>query len=189
MVQITESGITLILPDNNYFRFQDCDAYKKELKAQGIREMDICWYDQKNNILYLIEFKDWGNNKLKEEDDVTISKECVEKIKKSISEYRIKVLFEKSLDSCCMLVSILFESTHGKKLKKCMPFIISKHTKIILLSVIDCTDPNYIAFVNDAYRSKFKSYSKLFGIKEFMVLTKQQASQKYKWITNGKDKE
>ena len=57
---ITESGITLNFPDNNYFRLGGCDGYKKI--QNNFSEMDACWYDQANDTLYIIELKNWGNN-------------------------------------------------------------------------------------------------------------------------------
>ena len=42
--------------------------------------MDACWYDQTNDILYIIELKDWENNSLVEEND---KQEVMEKLKKS----------------------------------------------------------------------------------------------------------
>lgn len=44
MPDINEPGVVLTLPDNNYFRFQDCLTYN-ELKGKGLKEMDVCWLD------------------------------------------------------------------------------------------------------------------------------------------------
>lgn len=57
-MSITESSITLNFPDNNYFRFQDCNGYKTI--QNNFKEMDACWYDQASDILYIIELKDWS---------------------------------------------------------------------------------------------------------------------------------
>jgi hypothetical protein len=62
---ITESSITLNFPDNNYFRLGDCEGYK--ILQNHFAEMDVCWYDSTKDILYLIELKNWGNNRLVEE--------------------------------------------------------------------------------------------------------------------------
>lgn len=37
---ITESAITLNFPDNNYFRFQDCEGYQA-LSGHNFKEMDF----------------------------------------------------------------------------------------------------------------------------------------------------
>ena len=60
---IIESGIILNFPDSNYFRLGDCDGYKKI--QDNFSEMDACWYDQANDTLYIIELKNWENNKLR----------------------------------------------------------------------------------------------------------------------------
>ena len=40
---ITESGITLNFPDNNYFRFEDCQGYKEIQSMVWQQRMFIVW--------------------------------------------------------------------------------------------------------------------------------------------------
>lgn len=183
MPSFTESNITLNFPDENYFRLGQCDWYKKN--QNNFAEMDFCWFDQQNDILYLIELKDWKNNLLNEETDPTFTPDQIQKIKKNISNYRIENLLKKSVDSVCMFMSVLLDTKNGREIKQCSPFEISSTTKIKLLSIINWIDADstYITNINTKYKSKFGSYAKLFGIKSFLVLTKDKASEILPWIT------
>lgn len=177
----TESSITLEFPDNNYFRICDCTAYKQ---LQHIREMDFCWYNQNDDKLFLIELKDWGNDSIDEEKDPSIKQDKIIEKKEGIYKYRIKNLLEKSLDTLCMFSSILLKRPLGNRINNCAPFNITTQTDIILLSIINwsSSDDSYISNINTAYRSKFNSYAKLFGIKKYHVLTKTLASKTFDWI-------
>ena len=90
---LTESNITLNFPDNNYFRIQDCEGYKEI--QHNLKEMDACWFNNEENILYLIELKNWENNSLIEENDSSISKEEISLMKSNISKSRINNLLKK----------------------------------------------------------------------------------------------
>lgn len=177
----TESKITLNFPDDNYFRFENCIGHKN---LSHVKEMDACWYDINNDILYIIELKNWENGKLTEEDDPNITKSEIEKIKKDISSYRVEELWKKSLDCVCMFSSILLKKPYSFEIQKCSPFTITNETTIKLLSIINWTDIDslYIADINAQYKSKFNSYAKLFGIKTFLVLPKNKASELFDWI-------
>ena len=179
---ISESNITLTFPDNNYFRFEDCKGHKN---LQNIKEMDVCWYEQATDTLFIIELKNWGNNNLNEEIDSTFSPEKIEEMKMGISKYRIDELFKKSVDSVCMFMSILLEKPYSEHIQACSPFIITRTTKIKLLSIINWTasDSSYISSINTAYKSKFNSYAKLFDIKYYLVITKEKAIEKFDWIS------
>jgi hypothetical protein len=179
---ITESSITLNFPDNNYFRLCDCDGYKAI--QNNFAEMDACWYDQTNDILYIIELKNWGNNSLTEESDPNYAPEKILIMKEGISNYRIGNLLKKSVDTTCMFMSILLGKVNGNKIQQCAPFKIKNTTTIKLLSIINWTDTDitYISNINTQYKSKFLSYAKLFDIKTFLVLSKKQASEKFSWI-------
>lgn len=180
---VVESSISLNFPDNNYFRIGECDGYKSI--QNNFAEMDACWYDQANDILYIIELKDWGDNKLLEESDPSYSEAKIAEMKKGISKYRISNLLKKSVDTTCMYMSILLDKKEGLEIQKCSPFSITKNTSIKLLSIINWTelDTSYVSNINTEYKSKFNSYAKLFDIKVFLVLTKTQASLKFNWIS------
>lgn len=179
---ITESGITLNFPDNNFFRIGDCQGYKDI--QNNFAEMDACWYDSANDTLYIIELKDWKNNRLNEENDPNYSADEILQMKTGISNYRIGNLLKKSIDTTCMFMSILLENQHGLNIQKCAPFSVTSDTKIVLLSIINWTDSEstYISNVNTQYKSKFNAYAKLFDIKTFLVLTKEKAAERFEWV-------
>jgi hypothetical protein len=181
-MSIIESEIKLNFPDSNYFRLCDCEGYKAI--QNNFAEMDVCWYDKHNDTLYIIELKNWNNNTLAEESDTAYTSEQIQQMKKQISKYRIDNLLKKSVDTTCIFMSILLERGSGATIQRCSPFIISKKTDIKLLCIINWTDTDttYIATINTQYKSKFTSYAKLFDIKAFMVLTKEQASKKFDWV-------
>jgi hypothetical protein len=167
-MSITESSITLTFPDNNYFRFENCDGY---INIQNhFKEMDACWYDTVNDTIYLIELKDWSVANLSNSE---------------FSNQRIRDLVKKSIDSVCMLMSILMEKPYSTEIQSCLPFTISATTKIKLLSIVNCNDADnlFVATVNTEYKSRFNSYAKLFNIGSFMVLTKDRAIQRFSWIS------
>jgi len=179
---IEESSIVLDFPDNNYFRLQDCEGYKQI--QNNLKEMDVCWYDANSDVLYLIELKDWGSNTLEEEQDQSRSQSEINEMKKSISKYRIRNLFEKSIATTCMFMSMLLKNSAGLEINKCAPFQINQDTKIKLLSIINWidSDTSYVSNINTEYKSKFNPYAKLFNIKVFLVLTKDKAAEQFKWI-------
>jgi hypothetical protein len=180
---ITESSISLNFPDSNHFRFQDCDGYKEI--QNNFKEMDVCWYDTINDVLYLIELKDWSDGKLLEEADPSYPAAKLEELKKKITLHRISELVKKSIDSSSMFISSLLGRPYAAKIELCMPFRISKDTEIVLLSVINWTNPDtsYISTINSEYKSRFQSYAKLFGIKSSVVLTKEKAKTIFSWIS------
>lgn len=179
---IVESGITLNFPDNNFFRFQNCQAYNTI--QHNFKEMDVCWYDQGADTLYIIELKDWGDGVLLEEQDPTYTLAKIDELKGRITSHRINQLFKKSIDSVCMFVSVLLNKPHGVQIQNCAPFVITNNTTIKLLSIINWTnvDVTYISSIHSAYKSYFKPYATLFGIRSYVVMTKMQASNAYTWI-------
>ncbi|MBN8683184.1 MAG: hypothetical protein J0L99_11025 [Chitinophagales bacterium] len=180
---ITESGITLNFPDNNYFRFENCKGYRDI--QDNFKEMDVCWYDQRNDTLYLIELKNWGNNRLSEETDPAFSPQAIIEMKERISKKRIIDLVKKSVDSVCMNMSLILLKPYAANIQACCPFTITNATQIVLLSIINWTssDVTYISSINSEYKAKFKSYAKLFDIKIYTVLTRDAAMRQYDWIS------
>lgn len=183
---IIESNITLNFPDSNYFRFQDCKGYKDI--QDNFKEMDACWYDVANDILYLIELKDWKDGKLMEENNPNFSTQQIQEIKeikRGISQSHIHNLVKKSIDSVSMIMSVLLGKPYSANIQACASFTISNSTKIKLLSIVNWTntDTTYIANVNTAYKSKFKPYAKLYDIQTFIVMTKTQAISQFTWIS------
>jgi hypothetical protein len=182
-MSVTESGITLNFPDNNYFRFENCQGYKNI--QDNFKEMDVCWYDQISDTLYLIELKDWKSGKLSEEDDPSIPPQKLKDIREGISKSNIRILVKKSVDSASMFMSVLLQKPYAANIQSCYQFAITNKTQIKLLSIINWTntDITYISNINTAYKSKFHPYAKLFDISVYLVLTKEQAMKKFDWIS------
>jgi len=180
---IVESGVTLNFPDNNFFRFQDCQGYTRI--QQNFKEMDVCWYDQINDILYIIELKDWGDGSLLEEKDLKFTVDMVNDLKNKISNHRINELFKKTLDSISMFISILLNKPYSVNIQNCSPFTITNNTTIKLISIINWINPDttYVSSIHSAYKAYFKPYATLLGIRTYVVMTKTQAAGHYPWIT------
>ncbi|SFB99032.1 hypothetical protein SAMN05421780_102201 [Flexibacter flexilis DSM 6793] len=51
---IIESGMTFVLPQGQYFRFEEAQAYQS-VKAFSVTEMDLCYVE--GNTLFLVELK------------------------------------------------------------------------------------------------------------------------------------
>lgn len=179
---IEESGIILTFPDNRFFRLQDCAGYKEI--QDNFKEMDVCWYDEQENVLYLIELKDWHDGKLDEENNSNKTPTEIEELRRKITNSRINTLLKKSIDSVFMFVSVLLNKPYSSKIQKCSPFTITKDTEIALLSIINWSnsDLGYISTVHSSYKTKFAPYAKLLKIKKFLVLTKEQAHSQYPWV-------
>jgi len=183
MPTVTESGITLNFPNENFFRFSNCQGYKDI--QNNFKEMDCCWYDQSKDILYLIELKGWKDNKLNEENEPNFDKQKIVEMKNGIMQYHIYDLFKKSVDSLFMFISILLGKPYASQIQACSPFSISNHTTIKLLTIVDWqeTDTTYISAIHSSYRAKFSSYAKLLGIRTYLVMTKEQAQRQFDWVS------
>ena len=55
-----ESGLTVLLADDNHFRFCDCRTYQK-LSGSYLKEMDFGWWNAEKECLYLMELKDFSS--------------------------------------------------------------------------------------------------------------------------------
>ncbi len=87
----TKSGITIDLPnDVEFFCFENCDGYRM-LSGNHFKEMDIGWYEPAEDILYLIELKDFTKKNLRDRD---------------IAKQVVLDLVKKSVDSMAMIMAI-----------------------------------------------------------------------------------
>ncbi len=165
-MKIIERGFEFEVPDNECFRFQDCKGY---FEIQNhFREVDLCWFSKEKNTLYLIELKDWS----------VFSKNETDK-----SEGKVFDLLKKSIDSLCMIHSILLNKPYSEKITSCMPFMIDGNTKIRIHVIVNWEndDINRLSTINTEYKSMFNAYSTLFNVKA-NVLTKTKAKEKFNWI-------
>jgi hypothetical protein len=182
MQPIYDSGITLTFPDNNYFRFEACQGYKDI--QNNFKEMDVCWYDSTNNTLYIIELKEWDYT-LAEEQDANVTAQKIKEIKDRRAKSHIHTLLKKSIDSVSMFISVLLNKPYASKISACAPFSITQDTQIKLLTIVK-TPPSsvdYISSLYTEYKAHFKPYATLFGIKAYVVMTKEQAMREFSWVS------
>lgn len=163
MPGFTESNITLNFPDTNFFRFETCSGYIS-LKGNHFKEMDACWYNTVENLYWLIELKDFSLANL------TIP-ETIEK--------RSWDIVKKATDSLCMFLSSKHTYPYSANLNPCFPFIPNNTTQFKFVTVIHC-DTNQkadIQLINERFKSKFKPYADLFGIRHYAVIEHSTAMQ------------
>jgi len=160
----TESGITLNFPDSNYFCFENCFGFQT-LSAFHFKEMDACWFDTENRILYVIELKDFTNADIEDKD-------------KDIAKKRVWNLVKKSVDSLCMFLAILNNTQFSTKISSCLPPNIKlQDFSIKFIHIINCLDKQEgVQFLRDDFIQKIKPYQMLFDFK-FSILTYQQAKK------------
>jgi hypothetical protein len=160
---LTESGITLNIPDESYFRFQNCRAYQ-HLSRMSFKEMDVCYFDHSNEITYLIELKDYTT---------------VPEIPSELTSN----LILKSKDSLQMVNSFLQNTQYAQGNNNiCFPNQFNTNYKKVFLSIIKCNQNHNFHPVHIEYQRLFKAYAKLFDIDTYVVMTYHQARNIYNWI-------
>lgn len=55
----SEGNLTVELPDNRYFRFEQCNTYSR-VSAYGITEVDFVWMAERDDRIWIMELKDYG---------------------------------------------------------------------------------------------------------------------------------
>ena len=157
------------------------------MELEGIREMDVCWYNTIENALYLIEVKDWGDGILIEEKAKSEPKDEIEKKKRGIYQDRMYVLLKKSIDSAVMLAAMRLETSQGRRINASISSDIqlNSNTTFHFINIINWTnvDITPISTLHTLYKSKFKGYRKLFGFRTPITLTKQQAIARFSWVS------
>jgi hypothetical protein len=159
----TESGITLNFSDSNYFCFEDCGGYTK-FSGDNFKEMDAGWFDEKENILYLIELKDFTKANLSENES---------------RASRVWGLVKKSVDSCIMIRSALLGYDAGIEVSKCLPINITTNYKLKVFHILNVEEAqaSYISFINDDFRNKFKAYQAFLNVQSCAVITLKSAKR------------
>lgn len=59
LIDISEGNLTISVPENRYFRFEDSQTYDS-VKANGLTEADLAWMVDEENALWIMELKDYG---------------------------------------------------------------------------------------------------------------------------------
>ncbi|MFA8298728.1 MAG: hypothetical protein ACEPOV_01045 [Hyphomicrobiales bacterium] len=170
MNTIIESGITLNLPEDRSFRFENCKSYK-EINGFSFKEMDACWYDNKKQTLYLVELKDYSqvpNTREKSRDLITN-------------------LVKKSTDSLQMVLAMLLDTEHGNKFQAEIGWDLPVGTSLKFISIIKTESyiKKYFQSLNQGYKTKFSPFKKLYNpfidIKAF-VINYDKAKEKFEWV-------
>lgn len=163
MPGFTESNIILDFPDDNFFRFADCPGYKK-LSSYQFKEMDVCWYNEADNTYWLIELKDYTTDFIQ---GISV-------------ETRVLNILKKAIDTLSMFLSVKHQYAYGiLGLQPCMPVIPDATTNFCLFTIVHCPTSNKpdIQLLNNLFRSRFKPYADLFGIKRYGVVEHTQAQR------------
>jgi hypothetical protein len=100
MPNYREHGLTALLSDDNYFRFCECETYRK-LSGNYLREMDFGWWDINTDYLYLMEFTDYS----------TLTTE------ERLPDHLLSEIVTKTVSCLLMLSSIWSNSTTGHNLR------------------------------------------------------------------------
>lgn len=168
MPGFSESNITLDFPDTLFFRWADCEGYRRQ-SSNHFKEMDACWYETAQNRYWLIELKDYSLGVLTE--DKTIEAKSWELVKKAI-------------DSFCMFLSIKHQYPYAPALDPCVPIAPRPDTVFQLLTIIRCTASQkpHIQLLHEKFRAKFKPYAELFGIQYYAVVEYSKAVEKLPFV-------
>jgi len=155
---LSEHGVTVHFPDNNYFQFGGCNAYNG-LGGHGVKEMDICWLDKANNVLWAVELKAFdnpANAKHIKNDLKTID----------IVEYWINELYKKTVHTLCML------ETNRSNTKSCLVAGISDTTifKIVHLINVIPGQESYLTFMKDELTVRLKPLLAIFRVDSLAVV-------------------
>ena len=162
MPGFTESSITLNFPDNNFFRFADCDGYRT-FAGFHFKEMDACWFDEANNLCWLIELKDFTKADLSNEDNIA---------KRSWD------IAKKAYDTICMFLSIKHSYEYGTtQLDQCLPFSINAETKFKVVTIVHAATAQKaeVQLLHEQFRIKFKPYALLFDIGHYGIIEHSKA--------------
>ncbi len=162
VMPFTESGITIDLSGLEYFCFENCLGYR-ELSGNHFKEMDIGWYDNSEDTLYLVELKDFTFKNIGEP---------------SIANEVVSDLVKKSVDSISMIIAVKLGTPYSDNIRHCLPasFNITR-SKIQIIHIINCPSNKlqYLRFIRNQVRKQFEPYQKLFDVKHCAVVTVEQA--------------
>jgi hypothetical protein len=127
--------------------------------------MDACWYDQTNNVYWVIELKDFSLASLKTSE--TIEKKSWDIVKKTV-------------DSLCMLLSSKHHYPYSANFNPCFPKVPDNTTQFKFITVIHCSTSQKadIQLINEKFKAKFKPYAQLFGVTHYAVIEHSIAIKK-----------
>lgn len=156
---IAENGVQVQFMDSNYFEFAKCAAYTA-MKAKGVKETDVCWFDVKNDTLWLIELKAFDNpaNPKYQQQDLTIQE---------IVTHWLDELTTKSIHATAMLL------TNRSNTQSCVPHQVTTNTKIKIVHLVKVMkgQDEYLSPMQDVLRHNLKPYSAIFKIDNIGIIS------------------
>ncbi len=156
---IEENGVKVKFPDDNYFEFGNCSAYQKII-ADGVKEVDVCWFDTSQNTLWLVELKAFHNP----ENLKYLAQDLADT---TILDYWLTELVNKSIHAVCMSL------TNRSQTQSCMKSIPDNNTKINIVHLLKVV-PGQDAYLNpmqDKLRNRLKAYSAIFNISGIAIIS------------------
>jgi hypothetical protein len=169
MPGFTESNITLEFPDDLYFRLEKCPAYQK-LSGYAFKEMDVCWLDERQNLYWLLELKDFTKAETNDHP---------ESLRK-----RTDNLIKKSIDTLNLFTAYKHHYQGAASFSSCFNRPYPKDAKLKLVNIIHCMPSQLpdIQHLNDQYRRGFQAYAKLFDLTHFSVIAYELAKKKLPFV-------
>ncbi len=163
---IEENGVKVQFPDNNFFRFGsgNCKSYES-LKQLGVKEVDVCWFDVKNDTLHLIELKAFYNTENDKYYNQDLEKEDL--VNKWISD-----LEKKTLHAVCMVTQ------NRSNTQTCMNNLLpNNNTKINVSHVVKIKpeQAEYLGIMQDKLRQKLQPILNIFSISSVTVINYDSA--------------
>lgn len=158
MMPYSENGVTVHFPDNNYFSFGSCAAYKV-INSKDVKEMDVCWFDKTSDILWCVELKAFDNpaNANFLQQDLS---------QKNVVDYWIDELYKKSVHTLCML------ETNRSNTQTCIVPGISDQTTFRLVHLINVVpgQETSLQFIQDELRIMLKPLIAIYNVDSFTVV-------------------
>ena len=176
MPNYSESGLTVILPAQDYFRISDCKTWIFSLKGNSLKEMDFGWWDLSTNELYFLELKDFTQlNHPKAKEPTT-------------PESYINKFVTKATDMLILLAGIWLDSSKGNEMFQDLlttcPNFPNSPRKIHLIFVVKTYDPSaaiWLPLINIEIRKQLKGRVMLFDmdpVDDVVLLDHQEAIQR-----------
>ena len=171
----SESGLTINLPNQDYFRVSDCLTWSRKLNTLSLKEMDFGWWDATANQIYFLEVKDFTQ----------LNHPKAKKPKKP--QDFIENFVTKATDTMFLMAGVWLSSGEGKSMKNeilttCPNFPV-RLSKFKLIFVVKTTDLNahiWIADLNNAIRNHLRGRVILFNLNpdDIILIDHQTAIRK-----------
>lgn len=159
MIAYQESGLVITLPEDEHFRFHDCQAYQL-LSGQHLKEMDFGWWQADKKVLWLIEIKEY--------ESLTPTER--------LPAHLLNNLVNKATDSLLMLAALWAKTNKGLELAKCLPSSIHQFPgRVKLFFIFKVAEDqtlfrNHFGSLKDALKNQLRGKRALFDIKHITLV-------------------